>query len=396
MVTKLINELFKEFLIRFPNERGPLVSKNTTSYRILKHDILNYFKKKIKKELKVSASIGQGRSAEVPWVAIFDPQRTRTATEGIYLVYLIKEDCSGMYLSLNQGITTFNQLYKSSMFDFAEKVALKIQKELNLTGNLYSNEKISLSKKAKKPWRVKGYERANIVSKYYDFEQIKYADLLNDLENYLELYLNINKFVPYDYKDFVKNVIEETDPSIIDIGDTYEETNRVIQHRDLKLTYNEPNNKQTKKFEFFQSKIIKKTDYLNKVIKDHQTGLEGEAWVYRHEKERLKLLGQHKLAKKVRWVSKISDNLGYDIESYDKIEGVFEKIYIEVKTTIKQGDEPFYISKNEMNVSKLKQKNYRLLRVYDATSTTPKFYIRNGFVGDNFDIDPISFLAYLK
>jgi hypothetical protein len=396
MVTKLINELFKEFLIRFPNERGPLVSKNTISYKILKHDILNFFKEKIKKELKVSASIGQGRSAEVPWVAIFDPQRTRTATEGIYLVYLIKEDCSGMYLSLNQGITTFNQLYKSSMCDFAEKVALKIRKELNLTGNLYSNEKISLSKKAKKSWRVKGYERANIVSKYYDFEQIKYADLLNDLENYLELYLNINKFVPYDYRDFVKNVIEETDPSIIDIGDTYEETNRVIQHRDLKLNYNEPNKNQTKKFEFFQSKIIRKTDYLNKVIKDHQTGLEGEAWVYRHEKERLKKLGQAKLAKKVRWASKISDNLGYDIESFDEIEGFFEKIFIEVKTTIKQSDEPFYVSKNELNVSKLRGKNYRLLRVYDATSTKPMFYFRNGFIGDNFEIDPISFLAYLK
>ena len=71
---------------------------------------------------------------------------------------------------------------------------------------------------------------------------------------------------------------------------------------------------------------------MNKVIKDHQTGLEGEAWVYRHEKERLKSLGQSKLAKKVRWVSKISDNLGYDIETYDKIDGVFERIYIDSHT----------------------------------------------------------------
>ncbi len=41
----------------------------------------------------------------VPWVAILDPDQTKTAQEGIYIVYLYSADLSRLYLSLNQGFT---------------------------------------------------------------------------------------------------------------------------------------------------------------------------------------------------------------------------------------------------------------------------------------------------
>ncbi len=55
--------------------------------------------------LKVKASAGQGNWAKVPWVAIMDDRETTSTQKGTYCVYLFREDCSGVYLTLNQGVT---------------------------------------------------------------------------------------------------------------------------------------------------------------------------------------------------------------------------------------------------------------------------------------------------
>ncbi len=65
-------------------------------------------------------SPGQGNWAAVPWVGIFDRLITTTAQKGYYLVYLFREDMGGLYLSLNQGITTVKAQYGSDA-----KTALK-------------------------------------------------------------------------------------------------------------------------------------------------------------------------------------------------------------------------------------------------------------------------------
>jgi 5-methylcytosine-specific restriction protein A len=59
----------------------------------------------------VEGSPGKGRWAGVPWVAVFDRFVTETAQDGYYIVYLVKEDCTGIYLSLNQGLTTLREQY---------------------------------------------------------------------------------------------------------------------------------------------------------------------------------------------------------------------------------------------------------------------------------------------
>jgi 5-methylcytosine-specific restriction enzyme A len=60
---------------------------------------------------EVDGSPGKGSWADVPWVAVLDRLVTDTAQQGYYLVYLAKEDCSGVYLSLNQGVTTVREQY---------------------------------------------------------------------------------------------------------------------------------------------------------------------------------------------------------------------------------------------------------------------------------------------
>ena len=54
--------------------------------------------------LKIKWSVGKGDWARVPWIAIVDERETKSTRHGVYLVYLFREDLSGVYLALNQGI----------------------------------------------------------------------------------------------------------------------------------------------------------------------------------------------------------------------------------------------------------------------------------------------------
>lgn len=55
--------------------------------------------------LRVRLSTGQGNWARVPWIAILDDRITTTIQSGVYCVLLFREDGSGVYLTLAQGVT---------------------------------------------------------------------------------------------------------------------------------------------------------------------------------------------------------------------------------------------------------------------------------------------------
>jgi hypothetical protein len=57
---------------------------------------------------------GSGFSLPViAWVAVLDPDQTKTAQEGIYIVYLYSADMTRLYLSLNQGFTAHQKRAES-------------------------------------------------------------------------------------------------------------------------------------------------------------------------------------------------------------------------------------------------------------------------------------------
>lgn len=47
------------------------------------------------------ASAGIGYWTEIPWIDVFDREITESAQKGYYVVYLFREDMSGVYLSLD-------------------------------------------------------------------------------------------------------------------------------------------------------------------------------------------------------------------------------------------------------------------------------------------------------
>jgi hypothetical protein len=55
--------------------------------------------------IRVKASVGQGNWTKVPWIALLDERETDTTQKGVYVVLLFRQDMSGVYLTLAQGVT---------------------------------------------------------------------------------------------------------------------------------------------------------------------------------------------------------------------------------------------------------------------------------------------------
>jgi len=55
--------------------------------------------------LKVDWSVGTGHWSKVPWISILDERETTSTQRGVYCVLLFRQDLSGVYLTLNQGVT---------------------------------------------------------------------------------------------------------------------------------------------------------------------------------------------------------------------------------------------------------------------------------------------------
>lgn len=119
----------------------------------------------------------------------------------------------------------------------------------------------------------------------------------------------------------------------------------------------------------------------------------------RIERKRLESEGRNDLAAKVEHVSKtIGDGLGYDIKSFENVDGTYVEKYIEVKTTTGGKNKPFDISANEVEVSEEKSDNYYIYRFYGVSgkSKQVKYYEVRGSVKENFTLEATSYKAYCK
>ena len=124
------------------------------------------------------------------------------------------------------------------------------------------------------------------------------------------------------------------------------------------------------------SKAPSKIDYVLKQKENSRLGKAGERWVFEYEKKRLIAAGRKDLSKKVTWYSD-DDSKGYDILSYDE-DGT--EFFLEVKTTHRGINTPFFISVYELAVSHKYPEKYRLYRVYDFTKGA-KILVIKGDIG---------------
>jgi 5-methylcytosine-specific restriction protein A len=136
----------------------------------------------------VRGSVGKGRWAETPWVAVFDPMVTVSALRGFYVVYLFRKDGSGAYLSLNQGTTAVRDEAKGQYLQVLRDRArtyMGLLPPTRLAGLLAGP--IDLG--GGRPPLTPGYEAGNIVARLYSPTDIPGQEAFaSDLARMLDLY----------------------------------------------------------------------------------------------------------------------------------------------------------------------------------------------------------------
>ena len=395
MVCELFNFILNNYNNGFKN-----AERIDPNYDVLIHQIPEALNTifPFRQDLLVVGSCGIGQKTDYPWVAIFNKNITTSAKRGLYIVYLFKKDMSGFYISLNQGITYFASTYKRNKYEYGRKVANYFRNEI---GDSYFNkEDIDLN--ASSSTLGYGYQETNIISKYYPKNTFDDSLLAEDLRKMIDIYDELVGVLGennYDYNDAINKIVFNYDEPFEDAVEGIDSIKKVISSptdvnvvRSLK--YVEPKEKRTKKYSAIRNAaVIKKTDWIEKAKTDAEIGLLGEMLALSYERERLIKEGYSDLADKVQRVSIVSDAYGYDIVSFQRIGFKYEKVYIEVKTTTNKLDIDFQVSKNEVLKSNEKKDHYCIFRIYDAKSTNPSFYKVFGKIEDNFELNPVTFMA---
>lgn len=136
----------------------------------------------------VHGSAGQGNWAKVPWVAVYDSLITDSAQDGFYIVYLVKEDFSGVYLSLNQGVTTVRERYGSDAKRALRTRADDFAARLGKLPKGFSSGKIDLATESGSSLGA-FYEGGSICSLYYGKHEFPSDEQLGaDLKILLDAY----------------------------------------------------------------------------------------------------------------------------------------------------------------------------------------------------------------
>ena len=122
------------------------------------------------------------------------------------------------------------------------------------------------------------------------------------------------------------------------------------------------------------SALAQKWDVAGRDARNRLLGKAGEKLVLGHERARLERAGRQDLAREVQWVSNdLGDGKGYDILSFSHDGG---PRLIEVKTTNGWSRTPFYISRNELEVSQRERDSWYLLRVWNFAREPRAFELR--------------------
>lgn len=124
--------------------------------------------------------------------------------------------------------------------------------------------------------------------------------------------------------------------------------------------------------------IVSRFEYpAERDARNRRLGEAGELLVYEYERLRLQTVGRQDLSECVHWVARDEgDGFGYDIRSFsgegDKAD---QELWLEVKTTNGSAITPFYITRNELQVSKQWPDAYRIFRLYDFRKQVRAYHL---------------------
>jgi Domain of unknown function (DUF3883) len=131
-------------------------------------------------------------------------------------------------------------------------------------------------------------------------------------------------------------------------------------------------------------------NYLEREARFRELGLAGEEFILRYERARLISLNCEALAERIEHTSILrGDGDGFDIRSF---ESSGQDRLIEVKTTKYAAETPFFVSRNELAVSRARAEDFYLYRVFTFRSA-PRLFTLKGALSVSCTLTPASYVA---
>lgn len=188
-----IRNLLEDLLNKYkPAKEGILFSiKQQRVKDILATQLPNLLTRKTGEDYQIYSS-GWDKWHYSPYVALMHREITNSPNQGIFVNYILREDMSGLYLSLRQGV---GEIYRDENY----KKDLKTKSDeyrqlLNELDTVDFNNEIDL--KGKKGSYIPFYEVANIYSKFYPSDNLpNEEELESDLNKMLELYNSLTEII---------------------------------------------------------------------------------------------------------------------------------------------------------------------------------------------------------
>lgn len=401
-------DFFEKLSIEKPKTFKRKVSSIPTYDKIVTSDMSSYIRQNHNLSgINIRPSVGQGNYADVPWICLLSDNASISPSpqKGLYIVLLFNKLGDSFYLTLGQGITNFNNmgLNSKSRNEIIDNTVKYFQDELKddfINKHGFSMDPMDLGNDVSQ--LAKGYIKTGIISKRFDVSTFNEESFNNSLD---ALILEYNDIIDHIADKSYDDVISLINPnlSVDSVDNAIEELNEVLKSeyigtRDVEqrpINVKRGALRSNKYQKLTRERIVKKTDYVKLAKEQYNTGLKGEQLVLRLERSRLLDLNLDP-DEYIKWSASESDSYGYDIESVEYENGKLIKIYIEVKSSKDIKDTSFFISKKEVEVSKQKQNRYRVFRIFDITSSSPKYYVVSGEIEENFYLDPVTFSARYK
>jgi MoxR-like ATPase len=177
-------ELLTKALRRFAEARGsPFreIPDLWDNLKALQAQLENLLCVQKRPNILVKWSLGKGVWAKVPWIALMNRRVTTSTQVGVYIVILVAEDLSTVYLTLNQGMTDLVEergQAAASRTLVERSIAYQSQvSELKDLGIVVGND-IDLKTES---WRPKNYEASTIAYAKFDVSDLPTDERLEEL-----------------------------------------------------------------------------------------------------------------------------------------------------------------------------------------------------------------------
>jgi hypothetical protein len=191
-ISSLITNVFSQYLDGTgKNPAGEPITRGNPTVALVQQQIPDSIRRILrssgvvsKRELLVTGSVGTGRWTWVPWIAIFHPDETTSAMRGVYPVYLVASDMSGVYLTLNQGVTEPGW---GGLSGVRATVSSAVGHLPGFMSGPLPKSALAVPRASK---RITDYETGCILYKFYDAKAMPAdSEIRHDLEDLVKAYV---------------------------------------------------------------------------------------------------------------------------------------------------------------------------------------------------------------